>query len=64
MFENTIIIEKLPETVFTGTVFDSLKTQLINTISENKLTISQTRYLFNNILNQFEMNMPVTNHTK
>ena len=64
MFDNTIIIEKLPESVFTGEIFNNLKTQFVNTISENKLTIAQTRYLFNNILEQFEKEMPVTNHTK
>ena len=32
--------------------------------SENKLTISQTRFLFSSILEHFDRNMPVTNHTK
>ena len=64
MFENTIIKECLPETVFTGDLFLHLKSQFINIISENKLTISETRYLFNCILDQFETNMPVINNTK
>ena len=64
MFENTIIKESLPETMFTGDLFLNLKSQFINTISENKLTISETRYLFNCILDEFETNMPVTNHIR
>lgn len=64
MFKNTVIVEKLPESVFTGDTFYNLKTQFVNAISENKLTIAQTRYLFNSILNQFEIDMPVTNHIK
>lgn len=42
--------------------FNKVYTQIINTLSENKFTISQTRYLFNSVLNQFEREMPVTNH--
>lgn len=43
--------------------FKNLQLEIINTLSENKLTISQTRYLFRTILSQFERDMPVTNHT-
>lgn len=55
------------EQIFPEDVFvDGLKrmqSEIINTLSENKLTISQIRYLFHTILNQFEKEMPVTNHT-
>lgn len=44
--------------------YDKIGKEIINTLSENQFTISQTRYLFNNILEQFERNMPVTNHYK
>lgn len=62
MFENIIIKEMPPEDVINGNVFDSIKKQLINTLSENQFSISQTRYLFSSIINQFERHMPVTNH--
>lgn len=51
-----------PEDTFTDN-FKNLQSEIINTLSENKLTISQTRYLFRTILSQFERDMPVTNHT-
>lgn len=63
MYENTVIREALPEKIISGDKFYKLQSQFINTISENKLTIAQTRYLFNAILDQFEVDMPVTNHT-
>lgn len=44
--------------------YDTIKKEIINTLSENQFTISQTRYLFNEIIEQFERNMPVTNHKK
>lgn len=44
--------------------YDEIGKDIINTLSENQFTISQTRYLFNNILEQFERGMPVTNHYK
>lgn len=44
--------------------YNKIEKDIINTLSENQFTISQTRYMFNNILRQFERNMPVTNHTK
>ena len=37
---------------------------IINTLSENQFSISETRYLFNTILSQLERDMPVTNHRK
>ena len=64
MFENTIIVKELPEEIFTGDTFSNLESQFVSAISENKLTIAETRYLFNCILNRFEKDMPVTNHTK
>lgn len=63
MTDNVIIKEEvLPEDVFGGEVFNKLHSDIINALSENKLSISQTRHLFNSILNQFEREMPVTNH--
>ncbi len=62
MFENTVIKEVLPEDVMSSAAFDSVKNQFINTLSENKFSISQTRYLFSSIISQFERHMPVTNH--
>lgn len=63
MFENQVITkETLPEDLWCGDLYDVIKSQIINTLSENKITISQTRYLFNSIIEQFEKNMPVTNH--
>ena len=62
MQNSTIIKEILPEDVFGGEVFNKLHSDIINALSENKLSISQTRHLFNSILNQFEREMPVTNH--
>lgn len=44
--------------------YNIMKKEIINTLSENQFTISQTRYLFNEIIEQFERNMPVTNHKK
>lgn len=44
--------------------YDTIKKEIINTLSENQFTISQTRYLFNDIVEQFERNMPVTNHKR
>lgn len=44
--------------------YNKIEKDIINTLSENQFTISQARYLFNNILKQFEREMPVTNHTK
>ena len=48
----------------TGDTFSKLESQFVNAISENKLSIAETRYLFNCILNRFEKDMPVTNHSK
>lgn len=63
MFKNqTIISYNLPEDMFCDDRFYKIQSQLINTLSENKLTIAQTRYLFNTIIEQFEKEMPVTNH--
>lgn len=44
--------------------YAKVESDIINTLSENQFTISQARYMFNNILKQFERKMPVTNHTK
>lgn len=67
MFNETIIKELLPED-FPRTEeyknYNKIEKDIINTLSENQFTISQARYLFNNILKQFEREMPVTNHTK
>lgn len=54
-------IRELPEDARMDEVFKNIQVQFINTLSENNFTISQTRYLFNTILNQFETEMPVTN---
>lgn len=62
MQNSTIIKENLPEDVFYGETFNRIEPLIVNVLSENKLTISQTRHLFNSILNRFEREMPVTNH--
>lgn len=62
MFNNTVIKEVLSEDVRADEVFQNVQTQIINTLSGKQFTISQTRYLFNSILEQFERYMPVTNH--
>lgn len=62
MNDNVIIKETLPEDIFYGETFTKLQSLIVNALSENKLTISQTRHLFNSILNRFEREMPVTNH--
>ncbi len=64
MNENVIVKENLPADIFADDRFYNLKSQFINILSENELTISQTRYLFNSIISQFEREMPVTNHKK
>ena len=64
MFENLVLSRVEPEDVIKEDVFSDIKSQFINVISENKLTISQTRFLFSSILEHFDRNMPVTNHTK
>lgn len=63
MFNNTIIKEILPTDMMADTEkFNRVYTQIVNALSENKFTISQTRHLFDSVLNQFEREMPVTNH--
>lgn len=62
MYEHTVIKEMPLEDIIPGSIGDDIAKQFINTLSENKLSISQTRYLFNHILTQFERYMPVTNH--
>lgn len=62
MSNSTIIKEVLPEDIFAGETLCRLQSEIINALSESKLSISQTRHLFNTILNQFEREMPVTNH--
>lgn len=64
MFENIVLKEVLPEDVVASDTFYNVKNQFINTLSENKFSISQTRYLFSSIISQFERHMPVTNHKK
>ncbi len=44
--------------------YSKVENDIINILSENQFTISQTRYMFNNILRQFERYMPVSNHRK
>lgn len=62
MFNNTII-EKMPlEDVIPAGTGENVKNQFINILSENQFSISQTRCLFNSIIEQFERRMPVTNH--
>lgn len=62
MYEHTVIKEMPLEDIIPGSIGDDIAKQFINTLSENKLSISQTRGLFNHILTQFERYMPVTNH--
>ena len=64
MFENLVLNHVEPEDMIKEDVFLNVKSQFINGIAENKLTISQTRFLFSSILEHFDRNMPVTNHTK
>jgi len=62
MYENTIVKERPPEDTMYGSIGDEIKKEFISILSENKFSISQTRCLFNSILEQFERYMPVTNH--
>lgn len=64
MFENLVLTHVEPEDMIEEGIFSDIKSQFINVISENKLTISQTRFLFSSILEHFDRQMPVTNHTK
>lgn len=61
MFENTVIKETSKEDIMPSEG-ENIKNQFINILSENQFSISQTRCLFNNIIEQFERYMPVTNH--
>ena len=45
-------------------VFSKIQSDIINTLSANKFSLSQTRHLFNSIISHFEREMPVTNHYK
>lgn len=54
----------MPQTIPVGNKHLEIAQNIINTLSENKFSISETRYLFNIILSQFEREMPVTNHCK
>lgn len=63
IIKEKILPEDIPRTKECNN-YNKIKRDIINTLSENQFTISQARYMFNNILNQFERNMPVTNHTK
>lgn len=62
MFENTVIKEMPSEDVMPAGIGENVKNQFINILSENQFSISQTRCLFNNIIEQFERYMPVINH--
>lgn len=62
MFENTVIKEIPSEDIMTVGVGENVKNQFIDILSENQFSISQTRCLFNSIIEQFERYMPVTNH--
>ena len=62
MYNRTIIMDMPKEDNMPSKVYDDIKNQFINILSENQLSISQTRCLFNGILEQFERFMPVTNH--
>lgn len=64
MFENLVLSHIVPEDEFEKDVFLSIKSQFIDIISKNNLTISETRYLFNKILEHLDRNMPVTNQIK
>lgn len=65
MFENTVIKEVLPEDMMADSnKFKEVYSKIVNELSENQFTISQSRHLFNCILEQFERKMPVTNHTR
>lgn len=46
MYENTVIGETFPDRIIPEDKFDKLQSQFINTISENKLSIAQVRYLW------------------
>ena len=54
--------EIIPQTIPKGCKHLKIANEIINTLSENQFSISETRYLFNFILSQFEREMPVTNH--
>lgn len=62
MQNNTPFPEDMPTGDAKIKSFNELKNSMINMLSENKYTISETRYLFTCILSQFERDMPVTNH--
>ena len=65
MFRTEILKEVLPETAPANIgKLNEIRRDIINTLSENKFSISETRYLFNSILSHFEECMPVTNHSK
>lgn len=40
--------------------YEEIKQELINTLSQNGFSISETRYLFFDILERFDRAMPVT----
>lgn len=63
MFKELLLPEDYPHGEETDRYYKVQK-DIINTLSENQFTISQTRQMFNNIIRQFERYMPVTNHTK
>ena len=62
MYENSVIKEIPAEDTITQNNGYNIKKKFIKILSENKFSISQTRCLFNSILEQFERYMPVTNH--
>lgn len=62
MYENTVIKDMPLEDDVPASIGENVRSQFINILSENQFSISQTRCLFNSIISQFEMYMPVTNH--
>lgn len=63
MLKDLLLPEDYPKGEETDKYY-RIQTDIINTLSKNQFTISQTRQMFNNILRQFERDMPVTNHSK
>ena len=59
-----ILSENYPIDPIDDELLTELKEQLINTLSEKRLSLSETRYLFSEILECFERIMPVTNVLK
>lgn len=54
IFQENILVDEPKENS------NELQKQIVNLLSENKYTISQTRGLFENILNELERFMPIS----